>query len=386
MFRGYKGIGMSAVKLFGHQAQRIVAVVALLLSVITPVVVSAYASADTVTSRSIQLSSTSAEATDVTYSVKFTAAQSAGAFRINFCSNSPVVGDTCSAPNGFSTNNADTATSGFTLTKPTVNSVVVAGTVSGTVSVDVTGITNPSAAGSLYARIVTFPDASTATSETETGSDVIDSGGVAMQITDKVNVSGLVQESMTFCVAKAAITVSGCGGALQAPTLKLGQQSGDVIALDADHVSTGDLYAQISTNAAGGAVVNLKSSTACGGMKRVGTADCDIAPALQTGITAGQAKVGVIANPYTTDDTTLGATGAFQVVAGSGYGTTNYALNYSSDNTSGVTSVYGDPFLDTNDAPVNNKSMKLTFGASISNSTPAGNYSTDLSMIATGKF
>jgi hypothetical protein len=30
--------------------------------------------------------------------------------------------------------------------------------------------------------------------------------------------------------------------------------------------------------------------------------------------------------------------------------------------------------------------MDFTFGASVSNSTPAGNYSTSLSLIATGKF
>jgi hypothetical protein len=30
--------------------------------------------------------------------------------------------------------------------------------------------------------------------------------------------------------------------------------------------------------------------------------------------------------------------------------------------------------------------MKITFGASIANDTPAGKYSADLSLIATGKF
>lgn len=53
---------------------------------------------------------------------------------------------------------------------------------------------------------------------------------------------------------------------------------------------------------------------------------------------------------------------------------------------SGVTSTYGDQFLTTSGAPALNKNMTLTFGASAANNTPAGSYSADLSLIATGKF
>jgi hypothetical protein len=73
-------------------------------------------------------------------------------------------------------------------------------------------------------------------------------------------------------------------------------------------------------------------------------------------------------------------------VSGSGYNATTYAFNYVGTNLSGVTSTLGDPFLDTAGAPVNNQNMQLTFGATVTNATPAGNYSTSLSMIATGKF
>jgi hypothetical protein len=56
------------------------------------------------------------------------------------------------------------------------------------------------------------------------------------------------------------------------------------------------------------------------------------------------------------------------------------------DGTTGVTSTYGDSLLDTANLPVNNKNVQITFGASVSNLTPAGLYSADLSLIATGKF
>ncbi len=80
--------------------------------------------------------------------------------------------------------------------------------------------------------------------------------------------------------------------------------------------------------------------------------------------------------------------GTYQPVALSGYNNSTFALNFTSgaNPSTGVTSTFGDPFLDTAGAPANNKNMQLTFGATIADNTPAGAYSTDLSLIATGKF
>jgi Na+-transporting NADH:ubiquinone oxidoreductase subunit NqrF len=73
-------------------------------------------------------------------------------------------------------------------------------------------------------------------------------------------------------------------------------------------------------------------------------------------------------------------------VSGSGYNSSTYLMNFTSGDSAGVTGPYGDDFLDTNSAPINNMNMDLTFGASISSNTPAGLYTTSLSLIATGKF
>ena len=61
-------------------------------------------------------------------------------------------------------------------------------------------------------------------------------------------------------------------------------------------------------------------------------------------------------------------------------------MNAATDNSTGVTSTYGSPFLNTAGAKANNMNMQLTFGASTNASVPAGNYSADLSLIATGTF
>jgi hypothetical protein len=56
------------------------------------------------------------------------------------------------------------------------------------------------------------------------------------------------------------------------------------------------------------------------------------------------------------------------------------------DATDGVTSPFGDRFLETAGGPANNKNMMLTFGVGTSNSTPAGTYSANLNLIAVGTF
>lgn len=102
-------------------------------------------------------------------------------------------------------------------------------------------------------------------------------------------------------------------------------------------------------------------------------------------MTPGQARFGV-KTAAATDTPGADALGGFQPVEESGYNDATFVLNYSEDNTSGVTSVFGDPFLDTLGAPASNKNMQLTFGASIDDTTPAGDYATALNMVATGKF
>lgn len=340
-------------------------------------------------SRSVQLSSASAAATSVTYAFEFTVNASAGAFVVEFCANSPTVGTECLAPAGMSVAGAAITTAGFTLVDTDVNRIYVTSAVSSALPVEFSldTVTNPSASGLAYARIVTYDTAAHAAAydSVTLGAGSVDGGAVGFSITDTIGVSASVVESVTFCVSSVQIGAN-CNG-VQRPVLQLGEQMGDIKALSADAVSEGILYSQVSTNASSGVIVYLKSSALnCGGLMRAGSAtECDIKPALTTGIAPGDALFGVkvVALP----DTGTNPGGVFAPVSGSVYETTNrFSLNFITGNSAGITSTFGDPFLDTAGAPANNKNLALTFGASVSESTPAGTYSADLSLIATGKF
>lgn len=373
---------------FENATRYFVVAFALFASLVAPALLPMLASADQLTARSVQLSSSSAGATGVTYAVEFTPAASAAAFVVDFCSNTPLIGETCTAPEGLSLSSATTATAGFTREVLDANTIVLTGTIAAPtpIAVDIDNVTNPDEPGLIYARVVTYSNAESAAlyNSTNLGADTVDSGSIAISINDSIGVSGAVLESITFCVSGDEIGPN-CTNT-ETPVLLLGEPTGDTVALSADSISEGDIYAQISTNASTGAIVRLKSSAVgCGGLMRAGAPTaCDIVPALAGGITAGQARFGVMVSEG--DDTGDNPNGVFQVISGSGYSDSDYALNYTIGDASGVTSTYGDPFLSTGNAPANNKNVVLTFGASVNNSTPAGLYSADLSLIATGKF
>ncbi len=385
------------------------AVAALVLATITPGLVPAFASAAQLTERSVTLSSSSKTAEDVTYGISFKAVGTARAVVIDFCQNSPLIGAECDAPADFDVDAATTSTSGFTKSSGAAadgnTAVLVLGTgalsTSAATVLTLEGVTNPSTVGSLYARIISFTGADAAAAETAAnayvsdsalGGGAVDQGGAAVSITDTIGVSGAVLESMTFCVAGNVIDQDNCttslnSGTLTAPTLKLGEDNGGVVALTSSTLSQGSIYTQLSTNAAGGAVVNLKSGNECGGLKRATETTCDIVAAnTANGVAAANAaRLGVTVNP--TGDTS-GAFGTLQIVGGGSpfYSASDFKLNYTSGGASGVTSPFGDPVLDTASGPASNKNATITFGASVTNQTPAGLYSNDYSLIATGKY
>lgn len=385
---------MTSFKLFNQRSVSVVALFGVLLSTVASAVVPTLAFAAQVTERSVEMSSSVKGATGVSYEINFKPAAAGAGFIVEFCTDSPLIGAACDDPG--STMNLGSV--GFVAPVTAVTGVESGGsmrvavtvplTANTPVSATLTGITNPTAGGTngvLYARITTYANMSSTgyTSATSLGS-VVDQGSVALALTDNIGVTADVLETMTFCVSKVAIGDS-CAG-VEAPTIAIGELTGTVRALSSAVVSTGDIFTQLSTNASKGAIVSLKSDVSgCGGMRLVGGANgnCYIAPALQTNITFGQAKFGLIANAET-DGTN--PNGTFQIVPASGYDDEDYALNYAGDELTGVTSTYGDPLLNTAGGPVNNKNMKLTFGASITNQTPAGRYAANLSLIATGTF
>lgn len=400
---------MGALRFSDRRVISTLASLGLLVGMVLPAVVPSFASAAEVTDRSVEMSSTAVSATGVKYTVSFTpVAATAAGFVIDFCEDTPLVGNSCTQPSGMSTTGVGTSTAGASVAALTgTGETGVAVTYSMTtspVSVELTGITNPNystdSTHGFYARIVTYSsgsDISASSTNTTPGGSKEDTGGVALSLTNSFAVSGSVLESMTFCVSGTDTSVatdpdcSDGSNTLTTPDLSLGTDNGGtyVLSNNSTSPSTGTIYTQLSTNAVNGAVVNLHSNaTGCGGLVNIeNSADC-IAPAPNGGVASGGAgfgvKTGASTAAATTNDT--GATGAIDPATG--YSDSTYYMDFTSGGSpsTGVTSPYGSPILNSNNAPVNDMNMPLVFAANSNANTPAGNYSATLNLIADGTF
>ena len=352
---------------------------------------------------SITPSSASTEAEGVSYSLTFTPDQNAGAVVIDFCDNTPLLGQSCTAPAGLDVSGATAGAGGHTIL-PATGSDTEGNTIFATkagITADTpetlvfNALVNPDDADVMYARIVTYADGTAAagydSEDPDAAGAVVDNGSVSMYFNDTVVVQGTVLETMTFCVSGADIAPD-CAGAA-APTITLGAEQGvgsGIFALVPGTVHEGSLHVQMNTNATGGAVVRLKSSATCGGLMRLGSDECNIAAAGAGPIAVDNtAKFGVKLAAATTASGASSPVGTLQPYDFGGtpfYDTTDFKLNFNDDDSVGITSVIGDPLLDTADAPATNQNMELTFGATVGTDTPAGTYSTDLSLIAVGTF
>jgi hypothetical protein len=351
------------------------------------------------------MSSAIADDSGVSYELKGTtetAIAASGGLVIEFCSDSPLIGLSCAHPSGLTVAGVNTTGSATAGTASDIDSTdhaiikfVSTSAISQGATFDITlgGIHNPTAIGSFYARVVTYAnstDLGTYSNATTLGTTA-DEGSVALSTISAIGVTAYVRETMTFCVANTAPT-AGCTGITyptNAPNLTLG--TGTPAALDPSRVDSGNVYTQISTNAASGAVVRMTDNNSCGGLMRAGASGCDIAPQTTDSsgagtITAGNALFGVQLGTLAGATGGSTPTGTVQAATGSKYSATRYFMNYVAGGASGVTSTYGDPLLDTNSAPVSNQNMPLAFGASISNTTPAGIYKATIDLIATGTF
>ena len=125
-----------------------------------------------------------------------------GSILFQFCSNSPVYGTSCVAPNGFSASSATIASqagvSGFTLDSGQPNNQILLSRTPLFVNAPVTvslvfdSVVNTSDTGSSYVRISTY--ASSDASGVST-----DQGGVAYAITNALDISTEVPQFLEFC-------------------------------------------------------------------------------------------------------------------------------------------------------------------------------------------
>jgi hypothetical protein len=120
------------------------------------------------------------------------------------------------------------------------------------------GIMNPTATGSLYARIYTYSTYSTAstfasaspitgTSYSTSAGANIDAGGIALEIINSLTITAKVQEYLQFCIYTASGTTTGCN--LTGSAVNLGNSSG-ILSIGAAYVDSSTRF-DVATNASG---------------------------------------------------------------------------------------------------------------------------------------
>lgn len=333
---------------------------------------SAKVSAAQVTSRSIQLSDSTAGTTGVSYHVKFTTATT-GVIQgivVDFCDTTPLIGDaSCTKPTGFSVGTPTvTVTGGITGTwvagQLNTNRTLTltngtGGSVSASTVVDftLTTATNPTTANhTFYARVLTYATSGGATGYVAgTEGSYIDYGGVALSTATPIVITARVMESIAFCVYKTT-----CG---DDPSFTIGNASN---VLDTAAVYTKTVNFSLSTNAQSGADIFLKGGTLTSGANTIPAKG-----ATAGAITAGTAAFGLYLS-------TLGT----NVTATSPYSST--ASNYALDTTN-TSSTYGQQVAGMS-GPTNSSVSTVTYGATASNTSAAGIYTATHQLIATGRF
>jgi len=387
-----------------------------------------FASAGQVSSRSITMSNSLPSNTGTTYTVSFkpTTSTSVGGIVVDFCADSPLIGSaTCTYPAAFTMGSTPsvTVTSGIGVggTWVTTNSLqggagagatqvllytnTTAQAVTGGTPVifTINNVTNTSAAGTFYARILTF-DTSAHTTAQYTGAgtaratsfaNMLDYGGIALSTAVSVTLNAKVFESLTFCVYSGA----SCG---TAPVLTLGDPTTGALSTSSTYAtadttgSSNGAYYSLATNAAGGVNVVMTGTTLCRQPGSCGTG------ALATTISAigstaavpspGTEQFGMCADT-TNFSTALKAATLYtdtihncdgQTVTSNVYAsnTSKFGFDDVATNAAGGSQV----LTQTTPGAVSTNTGIFWFVANITTNTEAGAYTTALDYIATGTF
>jgi hypothetical protein len=396
--------------------------VAFILSILAPLMlVESAAAYGQVTTRSVELSNTVVSATSVKYTVGFTTATT-GVIQgvvVDFCSNDPIIGDSCTAPAGFtvgttvtSANTGLNPTASASWTPSSVNTgrtfefVDASGasvTAGAAITFEITGNTNPSTLGSYYARILTFATAGAVTTWNSTANGsatigVVDAGGVALSTTQSILITSKVQEVITFCVYTSSFDgpLNICS-AVSGSSVALGNNNG-VLSTSGPFVDNTTKY-DIQTNALHNVTIRFTAPSPYGTLSSgtnviaatPGTSGMGATGSTAYGSTSGSPQFGlcnwsaggttanlVASAPYNDANCHLTSESATTSSPGGDAGA-NFAFNISN-----AESTYGDTL--SVEAPGSYAQGEVAFIGNISNTTVAGIYTTTLTFIATGQY
>lgn len=395
--------------------------IVLAIASLVPVFVNQTAAAyGLLTSREIRMSSSSVSAgNDVTYLVRMTTPTTSniGGLVIDFCSNSPIIGDTCTAPTGFNTNKATLALANQTgitdFAVDTVNSTAskvvltrtAASFTAGTLTLELggaggaDGITNPTTSNStFYGRMLTYTTTAGAQAYTSTsiGAEppLVHAGGTALSTADTITIQSKVQERLTFCVYTGASSYATCALSATNPVV-LGDANGVLDPSNA-YVSTTTKY-NVTTNASNGVTIRAKGTTLTSGANTItgiGASAAASSPGTeQFGFCnyrdAGGGVAGLTpAAPYdhaSCSSTTQGINGSggasFAFDATTACGSTASAANFGEGN---LGCLYGDVIANKTAGAYS--TGVVAFLGNIANTTEPGIYTTTMTFIATGNY
>lgn len=388
-------------------------VTSMLLQIVRPGVAYAYGQ---ILNRSITMSSSKPGDTSVSYLVTFEPGTSATikSIAVDFCANTPIIGDSCTGTVGTSTPDFSSATvtttggadignltggpwtaavtnSGrtFTISSSTGMAVSTGNSYQFTINL----VTNPTTLGTFYGRILTFANDTTSDyaggyDGTNIGSNIpTDAGGIALSTANQITITAKVQERIVFCVYTTG-TGNNCTGKSGSDII-LGDTNG-VLDPAGAFVDNTAKYT-VSTNASQGVAIRVRGPTLTSGSN---TISANLTP---TASAPGTEQFGLctyesasIAGGLTPDaDYNGGGSGACagtsKTAGGAVYGGDNGALfTFNTSPSVGTNSTYGDVIAVKSAGDFSTGT--LVFIGNVSNSTEAGIYKTTLTFIATGTY
>lgn len=364
----------------------------------------AHAAGGMVTSRSLTMSSSTAGASGVTYSIAFTAASSYtfSSMVIDFCGDSPISGyATCLNTYAFSIGTP-------TVTAFDIGSVAITGTWAATklnsnrtlvesctascpavtsasnITLNITTVTNPNTINTtFYARIYTYVTNIGSSYTLASPGTIQDYGGLAMSTGNAITITSKVQEQLTMCIYLHSLSCATQSGA--AISILLGDTH-DVLSSAGPFVDN-TTQMDVSTNALNAATVYLKGTTLTNGTQTINgmgnTAVVSAPTTSQFGIcgwvsagSSGTLAATYNSNTYcntTTETAGTGATG--------GAGTTPATFGFGTNVNNGTT---GDLFL--TETAGTTTTFRLAFIANIAATQASGIYTSNLQFIGIGSY
>ncbi|HPF30961.1 MAG TPA: hypothetical protein PLO25_01450 [Candidatus Saccharibacteria bacterium] len=341
--------------------------IVVILVIIFPIIIISPAGAEQISGRSITLSSSESNASDITYTLLTdalpTSTTPVKSMEIKFCTS---ISESCTTPSGFSSSLSTLAsqpsglgaTSGWTVNTSTTGSLRIVNVSnstnpSGPVSVIWSGVHNPQIANQTFYGIVsTYSDSAWTTA--------IDTGSVALSTSSQIQVALSVKETLTFCTG-TSITNQNCG-TISGDQVNLGTGSTTATA-------TGTSVFAVGTNGVTGYSVMVTGNTLRSGGNSI--------TAMSSGgaSTVNSSQFGI----NLADNNTTPAVGATKTGSGTGTATLNYGTD---DN---FRFVSGDTVASASGSTSSN-TFTVSYIANIDASTPPGAYNTSLKYTATANF